>query len=246
MKAKSLNRVAATLVTVGGVLVGLASAQSQLERALDLPPFVYTTGAVLGMIAVCLGGALVATARVRVPRRPIYICVPARPKDLPVLRNFAQTIIDAELLSVHALRAWQKRRPDCHQLVFKVTAGMFRTTRELVGFFTVVPVTMKAKQELEKNELRGFRIEPKHIVGPREAPAALYVSAIGAKGWRARENTLMALKGFLAALASHVECIYTRPVTEEGLRLARQHGFKPVTRDQKPHETVFVRLVPRV
>lgn len=105
------------------------------------------------------------------------------------------------------------------------------------GFCSVMPMNETAKELLEKEELQGISFTPEHIVKPRTESSCIYIGAIAAKGFRAKHDLILYLKGIIETEFDHgVDCIFTRPTTKKGLKLAKRFGFQPVSPDADDDE----------
>lgn len=112
-----------------------------------------------------------------------------------------------------------------------------RTSTKIVGFCTIIPLNKEAKNLLEREELHGLKMSPEHICSPRQKAACLYIGSIGAEGYRAKGAVLGYTLGVLNECAQKgVAVAFTRPVTLDGLRVARQHDFEPVSNNVRNGE----------
>lgn len=100
---------------------------------------------------------------------------------------------------------------------------------ERVGFFSLIRLTQAAVQLYEHNNLNSFQLDRTHIAGPRNAAPALYVGGLGARGFRARGWIVQYLRSRIDSFFEQGgKVVFTRPVTDDGLRLAEKLGFRPV------------------
>lgn len=137
-------------------------------------------------------------------------------------------------------------RPTINQLkeVFNANSTAFRfferVTKKkggskivtLKGFCTIVPMTESAAELLGEERLNGLRMDKTHVCPPNKKCKVVYIGSIGGDGPRCRAAVLNYVLGLISEFSGRgVERIYTRPVTVDGLRVARQYGFRPVKED---------------
>jgi hypothetical protein len=121
--------------------------------------------------------------------------------------------------------------------------------RRLVGFFSLLPVTSDAARSLRKGDLEGIHFGPDHICSPGQFSPSLYIGALAATRGHARDQLLMYLRGRIEEEVAHgVRELFARPVTQDGLRLVKRHGFECVVsrddddgNDEHPMKCVFVK-----
>lgn len=104
-----------------------------------------------------------------------------------------------------------------------------------VGFFSIIRLTEAAVGLFNRNNLDGFRMDRTHIAGPRKKAAALYIGGLGASGFRARGWLVQHVRARIDEFFEDGgSVVFTRPVTEDGMRTAKGLGFVPVVagRDQ--------------
>jgi len=180
----------------------------------------------------------------KLPRGPLitYGIAHVERAGLPNIHKFIRTILD-DVAPFEVFQGWYEKNPNIIQAVIKVKSKPFQVQQEIVGFFSVFPITENARLLLNQNELLGASFTADHICKPNETPAAYYIGAMGGVGWRGREATLYQLLGYVAALLRRDgKLVYTRPMTNDGLRWARNYRFVPVKKNvDDPKNTIYVR-----
>lgn len=100
---------------------------------------------------------------------------------------------------------------------------------ERVGFFSIIRLTEEAVRLFSKNALDGFRLNRTHIAGPRSKAPALYIGGLGAKGFRAKGWLVQHVRTRLDEFFEDGgKIVFTRPVTDDGMKAAIRLGFVPV------------------
>lgn len=180
-------------------------------------------------------------------RDPIYDCRPAGEDELDAVRNLGAMLIDEQISPIEDMREWHRKNPALFFVVEEISVR--RQTREIVGYFSLLPVNKRTADLLEKGKITGIGLTPEHIVTSNGKPAAVYVGGIAAKSPRARAYALASLIARLDAQRRDTD-VYSRPVTERGLQLLKKYNFVPVKRGHDKLGDIFkatrhVRNVPR-
>jgi len=161
----------------------------------------------------------------------------ARRNEVDEFLPFYQSIIGGPLPPMKEVKRTLKANSEIIRILERIRRGPGRESRRLVGFCSVLPLRKDAILLLEREQLDGLKMTRAHVCTPREEPAAIYIGSIGAKGVEAKAAILSYTIGVMHDQAAHgVRCVYTRPTTSEGLRVAKQHGFVPVAGDAGANE----------
>lgn len=242
MQGSTLRRGSAASFTLGGALTGLGSFPDRLSTYVAIPVLWYDILLIIGIVLIILSALLFWGSKLPPISSVSYGIGAVEPVMLRKVYDFILTVLD-DVASFEVFRSWYEKNPEIIQAVVKIKANRLGTHQEIAGFFSIFPVTEEAKKLLERNELLGAAFAARHICDPREVPAAYYIGAIGGVGLRGRRATLFHLIGYMAALLKrHSKLVFTRPMTDDGLRVARDYRFRPVRSDAvDPKNTVYVR-----
>lgn len=135
------------------------------------------------------------------------------------------------------LKSLYKANNSICQIQFREIKFFGITLNKPTGLFSALPMNKAARNLLEKEELHGLKFSDKHIIKENRPYTCLYIGAVGAIGPRAKRQILEFLKGFIhAEFKKGVEIIFTRPTTNDGLRVAKASGFIPVLDDVASNE----------
>jgi hypothetical protein len=157
-----------------------------------------------------------------------YNAASVQKSALPRLYEFIRDVLD-EVAPYEVFESWYEKNPHVIIAVVKNTQNRFTSRQDIVGFFSVFPVNELAADLLWNNQLIGSGFSAGHICSQKEKPAAYYIGAVGGKGSRGRSYTLQHLIGHMAALLRHgPKTVFTRPMTSDGMRIARNYRFTPV------------------
>jgi len=138
-----------------------------------------------------------------------------------------------DILSLKRMKDFHEKNPDIFFGVFEESNALFGgRTKKLCGYYSIAPITAETRVLLERSALRGSDFGPENITEKGHRPAGLYIGGIAARGHGAKGATLQALLSRLQIEAERKSPhVFTRPVTQDGLRLARRNDFKPVIPD---------------
>lgn len=255
MKARRILDIAVLFATFGGAVLAVAALKDLFDHFGSLS-WIYRLMVVAGvatlLVALVALFAWFAMNAISASARAVetsYVIGTVRTDQLEAYHGLCRSILGEGVASLEKLRQWHGKNPDTVWAVYRQRSRGLRHKIEMVGFFSVFPVTKQASELLFKNQLKGTELGPQHIVSRGRTPAATYIGAVGAKGFRAKERTLGALMGYVTSPARKTLLLFTRPVTKDGLRLAWQQGFEPVQKlspasSDEEGETIFVRRMP--
>lgn len=155
----------------------------------------------------------------------------ARPEDVVSIRNLAVSFFGEEVTPENVL------------VQFARAGGIFRVVKRVIvkdgerrerfsGYFCVIPLSVIAATSVKANTLRGGNLTMDHVPASTGETTALYIGAVAARDIYSRAVVLEALRQHVR-YSSHlgVREVLTRPLTEDGLRLVKRHGFQPLEGD---------------
>jgi hypothetical protein len=155
-----------------------------------------------------------------------------RRDELRDLVPFYDRIIGGDRPSINDLKEIYNANNQVFRVREKVVQRGQRKKTTLVGFCTIVPMSLEAEALLAQEQLDGVRMNRAHILRPGRSPRIIYIGSIGGDGATAKAAVLNYVLGVIDDCASRgVNRVYTRPVTQDGLRVARKYGFRPVKND---------------
>jgi hypothetical protein len=148
--------------------------------------------------------------------------------ELSDLHKFCTTIIPGGWAHLDQWRERYDKNPRIFHMVKAVTKKGFECTEKLVGSFALTPITADTRDLIEKDELQGIGFTPNHIAAQNEKPAALYLTGIVALPNAQRYTELLLSWKLQQEADEGNRLIYTRPMTDDGLRLVKKYEFSPV------------------
>jgi hypothetical protein len=221
-----------SLLGIGGTVLGFGAAEQQLS-ALRLPHTIYAI-ALYGGALLFLVGVILAASSWEPPGLP-EVTYKFRPIRRIELRSQLRLVRDllGEAPPLRAIKDIYNANPNSIWLAERITTYRSGTrSLKVIGFFSLVPLNENAVVLLEEERLDGLRFNSEHICSPKQRPAGLYIGSIAVHGWRARGEILGYVRSRIdEAAESGIHLVYTRPITHDGLRLAKRHDFVPVADD---------------
>lgn len=113
----------------------------------------------------------------------------------------------------------------------------------MVGYYCIIPLNEKGTDLVEAEKLDGTSIAPEHMIPHRKGrirktPSSIYIGGVVAK------NRIRIRQFVLGSLIAHlnqefdngVSIVFSRPVTDDGMRLIKKYDFKPVNKFVSQYE----------
>jgi hypothetical protein len=162
------------------------------------------------------------------PRRK-FESRPARFDELSVINELAVKLFGQGVSDLDLMQDWWKVNPGVFWILHRVTAASGYRNEELVGYFCVLPVNAEGKAQLRSEKITGATLGASVIVPPTQRPKAVYIGAIAGSDRSSKAAIVLSLTTFLKSLETTGPIdVLTRPVTDDGLRIAQQYEMKPV------------------
>ena len=246
IETKALRTTAAAFLAVGGATLAM-SRTGDLVRLIfpDCPQWPFLSLLGIGLVYGA-GGLLlwlIIFLRTIYERLdPRYDCYRAKERDLKRIYDFCRPLLGDDLSDVDQMKRMFNRNQHIFWMVKRVERrGRYKDT-PVVGCFSIIPLTHMGVQRVQAEEITGSQFAPEHIAKPRSARRAIYIGGIAAVGRRVQGVTLHFAQGHVAReRASGVETVYTRPVTDDGLRLLRKYEFTAVSgRDEYEKGRIYM------
>lgn len=233
MRKQSLRNLAILCITIGGVLLGFCSVEDQFAGIVRLPHLLFTlllvAATLLILVSVVIGACLLAPFVFSGRQVPSYEVEVAKRGDLEELHDFCERYVGAHFATLESWRKRHDKNPGTFFMLKEVRRKRFETKITLVGAFTIIPVNDTARRLLERDELSAVTFSSTHIAAPSERAAALYISGVIGSNFRSKGAVISFLKDRLKSEQERGnQLVYTRPMTADGLRLAKAYGFSPV------------------
>lgn len=227
-----------TLLTVSGLLLAVGVLKGSIVDP-GFHPYVYSSCIYSGLALAALVPLAWITNGITafVLRDTSYPVRCLRRTELEELLPLYDELIGGDHPSINEVKEIINANKEIIRVIERRTKTALRTSSTIVGFCSVLPITKAAADLLEQERLTGMQMNREHVCTPKQIPYALYIGSIGAKGIAAKARMLGYLLGVIDDQARHnVRVVYTRPVSRDGLRLAKQHDFQPVAQGVSPTE----------
>jgi hypothetical protein len=226
-----------TLLAIGGAIVSISARWSDIQQSivgsLPLWPAPWLLGG--GMLALVAGlvgvAAPIDASQKRIRKifrgRPLR-CRPAKATELQWLRDYSTSFFGETVTSLDLMRRWREKYSKVFTVLEEVSRSEGATHSTIHGYHCIVPLTIEAAALVGKEQIYGTSILQEHVSPTIKDAAAVYIGGVAAKGRRARAAILADLYARIDDLNDRRIPIYTRPVTEDGLRLVGDYPFVPV------------------
>lgn len=157
-----------------------------------------------------------------------YQCFTARRVDLESIYLMARDHFGDAVSSVATMKRWHDKNRDIFSILYRVRRRKFAETKEMVGYFCIIPITQDAATRMIDGEIRAAQLLPTDIVTSDVPCAAMFIGAVVGTTAKARGNILSLLhREVMTHRARWCDEFLTRPVTTDGLRIVEKFGFLP-------------------
>ena len=247
--------VASPLIAVGGAFLAIFARQQDVANLFPgVPQRAFSVIFIIGLVLVILGLAgmlfVVLSFGVAVLLAPFTTvsrwfnnwleasgleCRIAKKRDIEWIHQFGQQELGVSS-NLNRLLEWQSINREIFWVIINNDIRGDRN-KKLMGYFAVIPLNQAATTLVEAEKIDGTSFTKDHII-PRKrgriskTPASIYIGGVAAKkGLRLRHFTLISLKAHINSENSKqgVKAFYTRPVTDDGMRLIKRYKFSPVS-----------------
>jgi hypothetical protein len=154
------------------------------------------------------------------------------PEELaPLVWSLAAKEFGEDVTPQAEVLRWIKKGGIVHSVTVVSRIGDDLRT-ELTGFFDILPLTISAATEIKSGRLRGSQIVIEHMESDQNLARTFYLGAIVGTNLHARASMVSALDRRMKELTERGALEFlTRPITRDGLRLAKKKGFRKLTND---------------
>ncbi|HYX28577.1 MAG TPA: hypothetical protein VE863_08420 [Pyrinomonadaceae bacterium] len=254
MSKRQLNHVGLVILAIGGGFIAIMAVKDQLIRQFPfLPDSFFRVSLVMGFVLTIVGILLfIIPIHWAVDSwrwmfgRSILMAHAARRDDLEHIHAYGVEEF-GEVSPLDTMREWHKINRNMFHLVKRVRRGKLVTRLTIVGYYSVIPLKQTAIPFLDADNFDGTKITPNLIVKERngrrqETAACIYIGSIAARGTPyARGRVVGELHGRIRVEQERgIRLVYSRPVTEKGLKMLTDNGFQPVRPNyQEPLKHIY-------
>ncbi|MGA9996866.1 MAG: SIR2 family protein [Pyrinomonadaceae bacterium] len=167
---------------------------------------------------------------------PRYELRPARKDELEALHSFCVNFFGNEISPLRQMCEWYDKNPEIFWILLENRAAGNSSTKEIVGYYSVIPLTKEAAELISQEQITGAQFKAEHIVRKDGKPAAIYLGGIAAEGHdiakglggKAGSLVVASIVQRLSEVRRNRLPIYSRPITDIGLKYLNDFGFVPV------------------
>lgn len=243
MDIKKANKIVAGLVTIAALIFTTIGIRPQIDRLFNIADKWYDTFFIIGIIFLFIALIFFLIPRIvpRLKRTQHIVCAKAKWNQLEDVHTFCEQILGEEVATLERLQNWYSKNSEVIHIIYLQNNFQFRQVKKIIGVFSVFPLTQAATKLFSQNQLKGSEILEQHITKRTENATAIYIGAVVGKGFRGRQQTLLALIGYITSLVEKkISIIFTRPITPDGRRLAKQYEFVSVIQSySKETDTIY-------
>ncbi len=164
----------------------------------------------------------------------------AGPQDIAAVHDFAVRFLGPDISPIDLMTEWSRVDPETISVINRVETDGAKQN-ELVAYFCVLRLNDQAGARMRRGELTGLQIRASDLARPGEPGSCVYVGGVIGADVIARAVALDHLIRHISSMSLDPKTeVFTRPVTEDGLRLARKFKMKQVTPNSKEIGSIFV------
>lgn len=255
VKTSNLPLLAGTLLAIGGALFAFVQVNPNLIAAgINLVPYEKVFLWIGGLL--CVFGTLIfiwvcviwiashTTYRVEdfTMHRSNYCLHPIDKQEIGKVHKLCVEAFGDGVANQNRMAAWHKVNDRIYFLVNKEQIKGRKKTTEQIGYFDILPLNDHGIKEILNNKSLNDSIQNVHLCTPDEDPRAIYIGGIYAFRWLDKGVTLHRLVALLESykLNNNVKLFYTRPITNDGLRLVLRRGFVPTLEQNQGINALYV------
>jgi predicted acylesterase/phospholipase RssA len=158
-------------------------------------------------------------------RQALLDCRVAAKEELPAVHAYCLSKFGDQISDLEAMVLWHERNTSIFEILTGAKTGKARPT-DIEGYFSLLPLTDEARHGVNKGAYAGATLPPEGVTADENA-TALYIGGAAAN---TRVGSTKVMLRLMARLQSfeNVKVIYTRPITQDGLKWVKQSQFARV------------------
>lgn len=230
-----LNKIGLILITIiGATLIGLYGIKD--TKIINEKYFLYF--AYIGIVVILIGIILIILHYINQILSKFfyneisYYYRNAKFDELIYVENLATYFFGNEHAGINSFQEWHSQNNETFILIFKRIKKFYKISEEVVGLISILPLNKKTCQYLSEEKISGLQIGKDNIVRNFNNSSCIYIAGVLAKGLQAKAFTLGVLFSKIEHYKKNISTIYTRPTTEDGLRLVKSYNFIPVETEE--------------
>lgn len=157
-------------------------------------------------------------------------CRRAERRDLETIHAQAKQHFGDDVSPLNIMYEWYERNRELFWVVWHVLGSASGSRADIAeGYFCVLPLRENIVEEVARGNIPGSSFETSHIANEEEVCSAIYIGAILGNTLPARATALAYLDLYVALISNgHRLRVLTRPITDDGLRVAQGLSMSPV------------------
>jgi len=156
-------------------------------------------------------------------------CSPAKLQDLPIINELGNREFGEPVSDLGLMQKWWHVNHAVFAVIHRVTIAPGVRKDRTAGYFCVIPLKGDVVKRLRNGLITGAQIPAEFVTVPHEKPEAFYIGGVAGIDFSARGSAVEHLLRHLRTLdPSRPITVLTRPVTRDGLRIAKAFSMVPV------------------
>ncbi len=164
----------------------------------------------------------------------------AGPQDIVAVHEFAVRFLGPDISPIDLMTEWSRVDPETISVIRRIEPDGAKQS-ELVAYFCVLRLNDQATARMRRGELTGLQMKAADLAKPGESCACVYVAGVIGADRVAKAVALDHLIRHISSISLDPKTeVFTRPVTEDGLRLVSRFKMKQITPNAKKVGSIFV------
>lgn len=171
---------------------------------------------------------------------------PVEATEINALYQDFQTLFGADLMNLNELKKIFSKNPKTIWVIHEFQNSNQRSQGSKIGFFEFFPINKRTLNNLKEGTKDGRILTESDIISLSSSTNNYYIGGVGLLATNSRTKSL--LKGIvLSSFLKYIEILnqekklnlYTRPVTQDGLRLVQKYRFVKLHRNKSDTESIW-------
>lgn len=241
---KRTIEVAMIILGVAGALFLVPGAEAAIENTfgIEIPTSMLSVIVILGLVFLAVGLLMLlidficsSINRLRDPWKNIldYDSRVVSQAELRSAYSFCKKHFGNDVASLKTMKRWQTKYPEYARFIVwtRTTKSGHSAKSRIMGFLDIIPLTDQGEEELKKGTSI-VNLNDTHVPDRHTKPACVYIGGIVGTDRIAKARVIQAVTSSVEEFkARGVSRFYTRPTTEEGLRIVKKYGFERLDGD---------------
>lgn len=233
-------------ITIGLGFAAVAQMDGYIQKLIGrkLPLYLAPSIAGIGVTMAVTGAIVYLFCKLNFqPETSHFECYPAKGRDLPAIYQLAFSLFGDDVSPLQSMIQWHEKNKYIFHTLYAVKSSTYERRKRIVGYFALLPLKETAIRRLESGSARAKHLSTDDIHFYDENWDAVFIGAVVAIGFRARATILSLVQREITSFCvQKTSLFYTRPITNDGLRLVKKFNFLSIDPSKQGEADVVYRI----